>query len=147
MSFWIPPIWFGRQAGDAIGRIPILNEELGVPVHTRVIERLQEELPTIDIWPDVDRTEGAEDSIVVMNISGDWTVSTSSWQRRSRTIRVVASSATSNGAEVLMDKVAKILRGSRDVLRLITANDITGGYDDESETYFRGAEFTFKGRL
>lgn len=130
MPFWIPPLWFGRQATIEGGgtRLPALtNIRLGVPVHTRLIEVLSEELPEVEVWPDVDQTTSDSDSIVVQNAGGEWLTQSNAWQQLNRSMRILVFSKTSNGAEELLDKVATIIKRRHDAFRLITASNIPGG--------------------
>lgn len=149
MAFWIPPLWFGRNAGSGGSRLPALTGiRLGTPVHTRLCEVLSEELPGVAVWADRDLSPQGDigDSIVVQNVGGEWLTHTNSWQQMTREIRILVFSATSDGAERLLDRVAIIIKRRHDAFNLIQAFNIAGGYEEEDEVYFRGLQATFRGR-
>lgn len=145
MSFWIPPLWFAREAGGIV-RSLFRDGDIQVPVHTRVIEVLEEQLEGVPVWADQSGSPREEENVVVMNAGGDWNVAANSKQRRSRNINLYAFATTSDAAERLIDRVAIVLRRSENLL-LSSASDIAGGYIEDGDLYFRGISAVLRARL
>lgn len=143
MAFWVSPLYYGMEPGTGTGRVvPLYTEkDIMVPAHTKTIQILTDELsaenPPISVWPDVAQGAPSDASVVVMNMGGEYSMAASARQRRMRNIGIMCNARTSDAAERLAQKCAMIVRRSPN-LDSGKFEDQPGGYDTDSQNYYRG---------
>lgn len=141
MPFFIP-YYFGDAGGQAAAprRAAIIP---GLPIASRVIEVLQEDLPNARIYSDFSQSEPREDAISVSAVGGDWIMASTIRQRKTRTVRVDCRSSTADDAMRLQESVVICLRRS-DVITIVDIADVTGGYDYETQAFYQTVDFSVR---
>ena len=143
-KFYLPPLYFGTQPCPPT-RAMLSGDALRAPVQTVVIQILLDEIPDIEVWPDVCRSDPQDEAITVQSLGSDWSRTASARQRRTRDLRIVVQAPTSDRAERLRDEVFMIIRNSK-YLVLSDVDDFPGGWSDDGNFYYRGFEITLRTR-